>query len=206
MTPLPRIFPLALAAAAVLTATSAFGLTGKVRTEGDVRIFEFRESELNSPWPEDAPLIQLRKHLMGLNLSSWAAPTVRGKLPESGKIAFTETCPKVGEYVPRNENPWPYPSFEYAQHMARASMYELLAYRKALETRDCSCAALEADWEKAINLADEVLSLTENPEAASSNIIDISYRAQDDYDRMCNVHRPLLEGGSEEQKFLDLGN
>ena len=140
---------------------------------------------------ESANLIQSRAMEMGF--FSWPIPTEKVAADQASRPRQVSSCSgHDADYKPASEyggaDDWRLSNIG----IAKAFIYEWMAYGNAIKAKDCTCDTLKADWPAAVAAFDTLTEGVENFRLYT----DVPSRMRDqikkDFNRMCDINM-LLE-------------
>lgn len=139
----------------------------------------------------DAGLL-MQARIIDRGYFSWPAPTVNVLVDSNDR-------PKsVGECT--GHDPAYRPAYDFAASedretrkigQGRAFLHDVMAYRNALATQDCGCAALQSDWNKAVADFNAMIVGVDLVGAYTHVPVRLHSAIRADYKRMCNVTMSL---------------
>jgi len=135
---------------------------------------------------EYANLIQSRAIEMGF--FSWPIPTEKVAADQASRPRQVSNCSgHHPDYKPAQDFTAKDDWRETSIGQAKAFIYEWMAYDKAIETKDCTCDALKADWPAAVAAFDTLTEGVENHRIYPITPVRMRDQIKNDYDRMCDI-------------------
>jgi hypothetical protein len=135
---------------------------------------------------EYANLIQSRATEMGF--FSWPIPTEKVAADQASRPRQVSNCSgHDADYKPAHEfggaDDWRLSNIG----IAKAFIYEWMAYGAAIEAKDCTCDSLKADWNDAVSAFDSLTEGVENFRLYTDVPSRMRDQIKNDYDRMCDI-------------------
>ncbi|SHF77039.1 hypothetical protein SAMN05444339_11244 [Loktanella atrilutea] len=135
---------------------------------------------------EFANLIQSRA--MDMGFFSWPIPTEKVAADHANRPRQVSNCSGHDpDYIPAHElggvSDWRLANTK----IAKAFIYEWMAYGNAIKAKDCTCDTLKADWSEAVSAFDTLTEGVENFRLFTKVPGRMRDQIKHDYDRMCDI-------------------
>lgn len=176
------------AALAALVPALASANTYRAETKDGMRHIIPKEDHQVVP---EVAMIQKRAIEMGL--FTWPAPTEKVEIDQLTRPREVGDCEgHDAGYIPTHLREKDSDPLKRRLLVAATQVYEWMAYRNAINAKDCSCNHLKADWSEAVATSAALHDGVTNWRYIGASTRSMHTTIYKDFKRMCDVNMPLV--------------